>query len=140
VRCLKMGMWLFRCHWSHNCGQWGNPIGHRWTSVCVDYTRAYDLCCSTSISPTVPLRMHNSVISHFYTFLEFTNFGCEITEFFFRFFLRFDKIEISIRVFHLICKFWFFTSVSIRVFAPFPLKLRQLAHPFFALILQPALP
>ena len=30
------------------------------------------------------------------------------------------KVPISIRVFHLLCQFVFFTTVSIRVFAPFP--------------------
>ncbi len=41
---------------------------------------------------------------------------------FFRLFLKFVKIEISIRLFHLVCQFGKFTPVLIRVFAPYPLQ------------------
>ena len=40
----------------------------------------------------------------------------------FRLFLKVTKIEISIRVFHLVCLFGHFTPVPIRVFAPFPFR------------------
>ena len=68
------------------------------------------------------------------TISEFSVTYCDLSEsffsqlayffkFLFRLFLKLNKISFSIRIFHWVCQFGFFTSVQIRVFAPFPLKL-----------------